>query len=103
MLLTHSTGIFPMGDVPAVCDKSVSDIKFGKKKIRLFLWDTAGQEDFSDLRLISYQRADLFLICFSLVDINSFHNAINKWFYEVKEENPRAIKILAGTKLDLAV
>ena len=41
------------------------------------------------------------MICFSMIDQNSFHNALNKWFPEVHEESPKAIKIFVGTKSDM--
>jgi Ras-related C3 botulinum toxin substrate 1 len=40
--------------------------------------DTAGQETYSNLRTLSYGQADIFLIVFSVIDSNSFQNAINK-------------------------
>lgn len=101
MLISYTTDNFPTDYVPTIFDNYIADVKMGDKKIQLWLWDTAGQEEFAQLRLISYQKADVFLICFSMVDQNSFHNAINKWFPEVQEESPKAIKIFVGTKEDM--
>lgn len=84
MLISYTTDNFPTDYVPTIFDNYIADVKMGDKKIQLWLWDTAGQEEFAQLRLISYQKADVFLICFSMVDQNSFHNAINKWFPEVQ-------------------
>ena len=41
------------------------------------------------------------MICFSMIDQNSFYNALNKWFPEVQEESPKTIKIFVGTKSDM--
>ena len=43
---------------------------------------------------------DVFLVCFSLVDKESFNNALNKWITEIYQ-NANAPIILVGTKLDL--
>lgn len=36
-----------------------------------------------------------------MIDQNSFRNALDKWFPEVQEESPKAVKIMVGTKYDL--
>lgn len=86
--------------MPTIFDNYVADVKCDNKKIKLWLWDTAGQEEYQKLRLLSYQKADIFLICFSLVDEDSFLNALGKWLPEVEEECPKAFKIFVGTKND---
>lgn len=101
MLISYTTDNFPTDYVPTVFDNYVADVKVGDNKVKLWLWDTAGQEEYEQLRLISYQKADVFFICFSMIDQNSFYNALNKWFREVHEECPKAIKIFVGTKYDL--
>ena len=65
------------------------------------LRDTAGQEEYRRLRMLSFPNTDVFLICFSLVDPKSFNHALNKWLPEVQEQCPNAIKIFVGTKTDL--
>ena len=44
---------------------------------------------------------DVFLVCFSLVDKESFKNALNKWIPELFQNAPNAPIILVGTKSDL--
>jgi len=43
---------------------------------------------------------DVFLVCFSLTDKESFKNALNKWIPELYQ-NANAPIILVGTKSDL--
>lgn len=42
--------------------------------------DTAGQEDFKDLRTLAYRNADVFIITFAVDNPNSFENANKKVF-----------------------
>ena len=80
MLISYTSDNFPTDYVPTVFDNYVAEVKVGVNLVKLWLWDTAGQQEYQQLRLISYQRADVFLICFSMIDQTSFCNAINKWF-----------------------
>ncbi|CAB4253891.1 similar to Saccharomyces cerevisiae YNL180C RHO5 Non-essential small GTPase of the Rho/Rac subfamily of Ras-like proteins [Maudiozyma barnettii] len=79
---------------------------------KLNLWDTAGQEEYDRLRPLSYPQTDIFLICFSVTERNSFRNVCDKWLPELKsnsniENNPLFTKfrklpiLLIGTKADL--
>merc|ERR1711988_33346 len=69
--------------------------------INLILWDTAGQEDYTHLRTTTYQSTDIFLLCFSVVHLDSFDNLKHKWFQELKQNAPDAPFLLVGTKTDL--
>lgn len=53
------------------------------------------------MRPISYNKADVIAICFSLVDKDSLTNACTKWYREVRQLGPKCPVILVGTKLDL--
>ena len=65
------------------------------------IWDTAGQNDFGRVRPLAYNGCNVFLICFSLVDRNSFETAISNWLPEVTTLGPMCPHILVGTKADL--
>ena len=70
-------------------------------KIELGLWDTAGQEEYDRLRPLSYANANVFLLCFSIVNPVSYQNITAKWYKEVIHYCPDVPLILVGTKLDL--
>mgnify|MGYP001227947970 CR=1 FL=1 len=74
---------------------------FDGKEIEITLWDTAGQEEFDRLRLLSYPESDVIIICFSIIDESSYMNVKEKWYPEVKDQCPKVPIILVGTKLDL--
>uniref|UniRef100_M4BQL1 Uncharacterized protein n=1 Tax=Hyaloperonospora arabidopsidis (strain Emoy2) TaxID=559515 RepID=M4BQL1_HYAAE len=69
--------------------------------INLGLYDTAGQEDYDQVRPLSYPQTDVFLVCFSVVSCASFENVTSKWVPEIRQHGPGVPFILVGTKSDL--
>ena len=53
------------------------------RKHVLSLWDTIGDEAYDRLRLFSYPKADVFLICFSITEPSSFESVKTKWYHEL--------------------
>jgi Ras-related C3 botulinum toxin substrate 1 len=61
----------------------------------------SGQEEYDRLRPLSYPQTDVFLVCFSSENPNSFENIRSKWYPEVSHHCPYTPIILVGTKIDL--
>ncbi|MGH0177108.1 UNVERIFIED_CONTAM: hypothetical protein FKN15_007350, partial [Acipenser sinensis] len=61
----------------------------------------AKEEDYDQLRPLSYPNTDVFLICFSVVNPASYHNVQEEWVTELKACMPRVPYILIGTQIDL--
>ena len=101
LLMRYTTKKFPTEHIPTVFENYTSTVNVDDKPIYLHLWDTAGQEQFDQLRLLSYPETNVFLLCFSLSDPDSYENALTKWYPELKTHNSKAKIILVGTKLDL--
>jgi GTPase SAR1 family protein len=70
------------------------------KTILINLLDTSGSSEYEQLRPISYNGVDIFLIVFSVVNPNSLEN-IRQWVEECKQYAPDKNIMLVGTKTDL--
>lgn len=73
-----------------------------QKRIKLKIWDTAGQEKFGDIIRSCYRDSDGVIITYDTTKLESFEN-LEKWIEKIKKVvNPDNITIMiAGTKTDL--
>ncbi|XP_067930925.1 ras-related protein Rab-35-like [Watersipora subatra] len=69
------------------------------KKCKLFIWDTAGQEQFRSITSTLYRGTHGVILVYDTQDICSFTN-IPKWLQEVDKYCPDVPKILVGSKND---
>jgi small GTP-binding protein len=71
------------------------------KKIKIKLWDTAGQEQYKSLTKNFYRNANGIIIVFDVTNRGSF-GAVKDWMQNVKDHSSKEIKIaLVGNKIDL--
>jgi len=101
LLISYANNKFPEDYIPTVFDNYVVNITAGTETIELGLWDTAGQEEYDRLRPLSYANANVFLICFAVVNPISYDNISYKWYPEVMHFCPDTPLVLVGTKIDL--
>nr|CAB3265572.1 TC10 protein [Phallusia mammillata] len=101
MLISYSKGDFPDEYVPTILDQYAANINVGGTPYLLELIDTAGQEDYDRLRPLSYNKADIFLVCYSVVVPSSFTNIKETWIPELKEHAANVPFLLVGTQIDL--
>ena len=101
MLHTYTTRKFPWDYEPTVFDNYAVTVNVGKQPVTLGLFDTAGQEDWDRLRIMSYTQTDVFIICFSVMEPASFSNVEEKWVPEIKQYMPNVPFIQVGTQIDL--
>eukprot|EP01091_Cochliopodium_minus_P002017 TRINITY_DN11935_c0_g1_i1.p1 TRINITY_DN11935_c0_g1~~TRINITY_DN11935_c0_g1_i1.p1 ORF type:complete len:195 (-),score=39.51 TRINITY_DN11935_c0_g1_i1:92-676(-) len=101
LLISFTENKFPVEHVPTIFDNFTKEITVDGKKINLTLIDTAGQEEYSRLRSLSYPETDVFLLCFSLISQTAFDNVKSKWHPEVQHYCPNGKYIIVGTKADL--
>ena len=65
LLWAYAKNEFPTDYVPTVFDNYSVKVPIGTETYHLGLFDTAGQEDYDDLRPLSYPQTDIFLVCYS--------------------------------------
>lgn len=101
LLATYSRDEFPSEYVPTVFDNYETAVMIDNVCYNLNLWDTAGQEEYDKLRHLSYPETDIFVVCFSVVDPDSYANITSRWIKELREHCPDTPVLLVGTKIDL--
>ncbi|KXJ29322.1 Ras-related C3 botulinum toxin substrate 1 [Exaiptasia diaphana] len=71
------------------------------KVYQLDLWDAECKDANDNVRPSAYTETDVFCVCFSVSDAESFRHVENKWHQEIKKHSPKTPIILVGTKTDL--
>lgn len=86
-------------------DFSFKEINVKGSKVKLQIWDTAGQEKYRSLITTYYRHTDGIIMVFDLSDENSFENLIESWIPHVStyivEDVPKIL--ILGNKKDLMV
>ncbi|KAI5148619.1 Ras-related protein Rab-10 [Enteropsectra breve] len=84
-------------------DFKIKTIQLGGKKIKLQLWDTAGQEKFKAIVGSYYRGAHGILLVFDLTDRNSFLH-LSSWLSEITERvDKKEVEVFVlGNKTDLS-
>ncbi|GCE97476.1 Rho GTPase [Zygosaccharomyces mellis] len=102
LLISYVQRRFPTDYVPTVFENYVTKIQGPRNKIiELALWDTAGQEEYSRLRPLSYSEVDMLLVCYAANNLTSLQNVEDLWFPEVTHFCPDVPIMLVGLKADL--
>jgi Ras-related C3 botulinum toxin substrate 1 len=101
LLMSYTTNAFPNEYIPTVFDNYSATLIVEDQPIKLQIWDTAGQEEYSKFRPLSYTETDVFVICFSVVSPTSLENVQTTWIPELKKHNPTTPYILVGLKTDI--
>ena len=84
-------------------DFSFKNIEIEGSKVKLQIWDTAGQEKYRSLITTYYRHTDGIILVFDLADENSFENILNSWIPHITtyltDEVPKLL--ILGNKKDL--
>ncbi|KAL9648772.1 hypothetical protein ABK040_003707 [Willaertia magna] len=101
LLFVYANGEFPEKYVPTIFDNYSTEVSVNGSVVTFLLMDTAGQEDYDHIRPLSYQGANVFLVCYSVDSPTSLDNVKNKWIKEVRKHRPETPILLVGTKADV--
>ncbi|XP_053556852.1 rho-related GTP-binding protein RhoH [Bombina bombina] len=100
LLVRFTSEAFPDSYRPTVYENTGVEVFMDGIQISLGLWDTSGNEAFRNIRPISFQHADIVLICFSVANPASFLNVRNKWIGEVRQHLPHIPVLVVATQTD---
>jgi Ras-related protein Rab-1A len=102
LLMRFADDIFHETFLPTIgVDFKIRTIEHEGSKIKLQMWDTAGQEKFKTITSAYYKGAQGILLVFDLCDKKSFGD-IKTWLSEVDRfSTNESVKILVGNKSDL--
>lgn len=101
MLISYTTNAFPPNYIRTVFEDYTTDVMLNGRPIKLILKDTSGQSELDRLRPLSYAKADVFLLVYSVVSPVSLQNLQKKWVLEVRQHAPNVPFVVVGTKTDL--
>jgi small GTP-binding protein len=82
-------------------DFKIKEVKLDGTAIKLFIWDTAGQEKYRAIVSTYFNGCQGVMMLFDLTRPDSFTSATTKWFETAKAKSPDAVFLLVGNKSDL--
>ncbi|KAM4709302.1 rho-related GTP-binding protein RhoH isoform 1-T2 [Discoglossus pictus] len=100
LLVRFTSEAFPDIYRPTVYENTGVEVFMDGIQISLGLWDTSGNDAFKSIRPISFQHADIVLLCFSVANHASFLNVRNKWISEVRQHLPHIPVLVVATQTD---
>lgn len=104
LLCRYANGWFPTEDyLPTIFDNFTAHTIYNNEYYSVSLWDTAGIEQYDRLRPLSYLGADIFLLCFDLVQPSSLYNSVDRWITDLNRHASGVPVMLCGNKLDLRI
>jgi len=102
MLTSYVCQAFLEDYVPTMFDNFSVIESVDGELVNVILWDTAGQEDYETIRTTTcFPNTHVFILCFSVVHPDSFHNIKQKWLEELRKSCPDTPYVLVGTKADM--
>lgn len=102
LLMSYICQAFLEDYIPTMFDNFSAIEEVDGELVNVILWDTAGQEDYETIRTTTcFPNTHVFILCFSVVHPDSFHNIKQKWLEELRKSSPETPFILVGTKTDL--
>ncbi|KAG7249411.1 hypothetical protein CRUP_030462 [Coryphaenoides rupestris] len=101
LLVRFTADTFPDAYKPTVYENTGVEVHVDDHAISLGLWDTGGDDTFQQIRPMSYQQADVVLLCFSVANPVSLGAVLHKWEAEVRRNLPSVPVLVVGMQTDL--
>eukprot|EP01083_Nonionella_stella_P113168 333497_1 len=101
LMISYTTNAFPGEYIPTVIDIYNRSVMVDGQPVQLGLWDTAGSHSYDRLRPLSYPGTDVFMVCYAVNNIESFHHIKSKWLPEIEKYCPGVPWVVSGCKGDL--
>ena len=102
MLLRFVDSVWNDAFTPTIgVDFKVKTLEINNKRVKMQIWDPAGQERFRTVVSTYFRGAHGILLLYDVTNKDSFKNLEN-WLIEIeKNSNQKVLKILIGNKCDL--
>lgn len=99
-LMTLNHRPFPDRYVPTIYENYKEEVEFEGKRYSIWIWDTAGTDEYARIRPLSYSGANIVGITFPMSSRSSFIDIREKWIGEVLHYCKDAAIVLIGLCLD---
>lgn len=101
LLLRYCDDVYSESHVATIgLDYRVKTIEIDNKKIKLQIWDTAGQDRFRSITQSYYKGSHGILLLYDVTDSITFQN-VKQWVIQIREYSPKeVILILVANKVD---
>lgn len=84
-------------------DFKIKKITIQGLNVKLYIWDTAGQEKYRSIVSSYFKGCDGVMLVFDLTNPASFISVTTKWYELAKSKSPDAQLLLVGNKSDLDI
>jgi Ras-related protein Rab-21 len=102
IMLRYCKNVFDDGQISTTDASNLEkNIKVDDYNVKLFIWDTAGQEEYHALNQVYYRDAVAAILVYDVTDRDSF-DKVQTWVEELRLYLPKDTPIaIAGNKYDL--
>ena len=86
-----------------MCEKTIT-LSEGGLRVKLRIWDTAGQEIYRSLSSLYYRDADAVVIVYDVTNKGSYEHLVAYWLKEIKNHAKEGCLVtIVGNKVDMAI
>ena len=103
ILLRYSDNMFNTSFITTIgIDFRIKTIEVNDKRVKLQIWDTAGQEQFHSVASSYYRNAHGIMLIYDITSAESFIH-VSKWANNISSNAPTNVaQVLLGNKSDMA-